>query len=28
VPTLKLDPRWLPLRGNQHFQALLARYAR
>jgi TolB-like protein/DNA-binding winged helix-turn-helix (wHTH) protein/Flp pilus assembly protein TadD len=28
VATLKLDPRWLPLRGNQHFQALLARYAR
>jgi len=28
VPMLKLDPRWLPLRGNPHFQALLTRFGR
>jgi TolB-like protein/DNA-binding winged helix-turn-helix (wHTH) protein/tetratricopeptide (TPR) repeat protein len=26
VPTLKLDPRWLPLRGHPRFQGLLAKY--
>jgi serine/threonine-protein kinase len=28
VPILKLDPRWLPLRGNPRFQALLSRFGR
>jgi serine/threonine-protein kinase len=28
VPMLKLDPRWLPLRGNPRFQALLDRFRR
>jgi TolB-like protein/DNA-binding winged helix-turn-helix (wHTH) protein/Flp pilus assembly protein TadD len=27
VPTLKLDPRWKPLRDSARFQALLAKYA-
>jgi TolB-like protein/DNA-binding winged helix-turn-helix (wHTH) protein/Flp pilus assembly protein TadD len=28
VPMLKLDPRWLPLRGTPRFQALLNRFGR